>query len=170
MGHFHPEREAKLLRKLTVNGVSLSQMPAQADIIVSSPDSTEVKLVVEAKLRTTDLPDAEHQLKNFMLQMRCPLGLLVSPQRLWVYLDRLTSYSEDSIERLGDFDITGLIKLNSADANNAVNFENAVQAWLENLSANVIRKPPSDPRLREVINHYVLPAVETGIVRAAGPR
>ena len=32
-----------------------SEMPAQADIIVSSPDSTEVKLVVEAKLHIADL-------------------------------------------------------------------------------------------------------------------
>jgi hypothetical protein len=145
-------------------------MPAQADIIVSSPDSTEVKLVVEAKLRTADLQGAEHQLKNFMLQMSCPLGLLVSPQRLWVYLDRFTSYSEDSIERLGDFDITGLVRLKPADASDAVAFENAIQAWLENLSDNVIRKPPADPKLRDVINHYLLPAVETGVVRAAGPR
>jgi hypothetical protein len=145
-------------------------MPAQADIIVSSPDSTEVKLVVEAKLRTSDLQSAEHQLKNFMLQMRCPLGLLVSPQRLWVYLDRFTSDSEDSIERLGDFDITGLVKFHSTDAGNGAAFENAVQAWLENLSASVMRRQSNDPKLLEIINHYILPAVETGVIRAAGPR
>ena len=44
-------------------------MPAQADIIVSSPDSTEVKLVVEAKLQVPDLQGTEHQFKNFMLQI-----------------------------------------------------------------------------------------------------
>jgi hypothetical protein len=144
-------------------------MPAQADIIVSSPDSTEVKLIVGAKLRQFDMQMAENQLKNFMLQMRCPLGLLVSPERLWVYIDRFTSDSEDSIEKLGDFDISGLVKFSSA-ASDSIAFENAVQAWLENLAANIIRKPPSDPKLQQIINHYILPAVETGIVRAAGPR
>ena len=59
-------------------------MPAQVDIIVSSPDSTEVKLVVEAKLQIPNLRETERELKNFMLQVRCPLGLLVSPQRLVV--------------------------------------------------------------------------------------
>jgi hypothetical protein len=145
-------------------------MPAQADIIVSSPDSTEVKLVVEAKLRISDLPNTEHQLKNFMLQLRCPLGLLVSPQRLLVYLDRFTSDSEDSIERIGDFDITGVVKPRPSATGDAVAFENAVQAWLEGLSGASKRDRVRDPKLLEIINHYILPAVETGVVRAAGPR
>jgi hypothetical protein len=90
-------------------------MPAQADIIVSSPDSTEVKLVVEAKLQTPNLRETEHQLKDFMLQLRCPLGLLITPKRLWVYLDRFTSYSEDSIESRGEFNVlpaieTGIVR------------------------------------------------------------
>jgi hypothetical protein len=145
-------------------------MPAQADIIVSSPDSTEVKLVVEAKLRSRDMQMAEHQLKNFMLLMRCPLGLLISPERLWVYIDRFTSDSEGSIEKLGDFDISGLMKFNSSVVADGVAFENAVQGWLENLSANITRNPPNDPKLREIIRHHILPAVETGVIRAAGPR
>ncbi len=145
-------------------------MPAQADIIVSSPDSTEVKLVVEAKLETANLRETEHQLKNFMLQLRCPLGLLVSPQRLWVYLDRFTSYSEESIEFLGEFNIEGLIKFHLPATGGGVAFENAVQAWLEDLSNDTARSQVQDPKLREIINHYILPAIETGIVRAAGPR
>jgi hypothetical protein len=152
------------------DGVSLTKMPAQADIIVSSPDSTEVKLVVEAKLQTPDLRETEHQLKNFMLQLRCPLGLVVSPQWLWVYLDRFTSYSEDSIERLGEFDMTGLINSHFPATGSGVAFENAVQAWLEDLSTSVTRGEVKDPKLLAIINHYILPAVETGIIRAAGPR
>jgi hypothetical protein len=145
-------------------------MPAQADIIVSSPDSTEVKLVVEAKLRRFDMRTAEKQLKNFMLLMRCPLGLLISPERLWIYIDRFISDSEDSIEKLGEFDISGLMRFGSSAVADSIAFENAVQAWLEDLSANVSRNPPIDPKLREIVNHYILPAVESGIVRAAGPR
>jgi len=145
-------------------------MPAQADIIVRSPDSTEVKLVVEAKLQAPNLRETEHQLKNFMLQLRCPLGLLITPKRLWVYLDRFTSYSEDSIESLGEFNVEGLIRFPSPATGGGVAFENTVQAWLENLSNDRARSQVKDPNLREVINHYILPAIETGIVRAAGPR
>jgi len=145
-------------------------MPARADIIVSSPDSTEVKLVVEAKLQVPNLRETEHQLKNYMLQLRCPLGLVVSPQRLWVYLDRFTSYSEDSIEQLGEFNVKGLIKLPPAASGDEVAFENAVQQWLEDLSRGTPGGQVDDPKLRRVINHYILPAIETGVVRAAGPR
>lgn len=146
-------------------------MPAQADIIVSSPDSTEVKLVVEAKLQSSELQKTEQQFKNFMIQLRCPLGLLVSPQRLRVYRDRFTSDSEDSVELLGDFDITGLIKFQPPSTGAAVAFERAVQSWLEDgLSRSASRSQATDPKLVEIINHYILPAVETGIVRAAGPR
>jgi hypothetical protein len=39
-------------------------MPAAADVIVTSPDSTEVNLVVEAKARFTDFSEAERRLKH----------------------------------------------------------------------------------------------------------
>src|SRR5579863_8673223 len=146
-------------------------MPAQADIIVSSRDSTEVKLVVEAKLQSSELQKTEQQFKNFMLQLRCPLGLLVSPQRLRVYHDRFTSDSENSIELLGDFDIAGMIQFQSSSTGAAVAFEKAVQSWLEDdLSRIASRSQVKDRKLLEIIDHYILPAVETGIVRATGPR
>jgi|ERR1700691_2960207 hypothetical protein len=145
-------------------------MPAHADIIVSSPDSTEVKLVVEAKLRVPSMEVAESQLKNFMLSMRCPLGLLMSPERLWIYIDRFTSDSEDSIEKLGDFDISELVKFSSFAIADGIAFEIAVQMWLEKLPSIIGPDRPRDPKLRQIINHYLIPAVETGVVRAAGPR
>lgn len=146
-------------------------MPAQADIIVSSPDSTEVKLVVEAKLQSFDLQKTEPQFKTFMLQLRCPLGLLVSPQRLRIYQDRFTSDSVDSIELLGNFEITGLINFQPSSTGNGVAFEEAVQSWLEDdLSRRELRNRVRDPKLLEIINHCILPAVETGVVRATGLR
>jgi len=108
-----------------------------------------------------------------MLQLSCPLGLLVSPQRLWVYLDRFTSYSEDSVERLGEFNIEGLIKFHSpADEGPEAGFafDNAVQDWLESLPATSAQELVKDPKLSETISHYILPAVESGVIRAAGPR
>ncbi|HSY93767.1 MAG TPA: hypothetical protein VK812_20580 [Candidatus Binatus sp.] len=148
-------------------------MPAQADIIVSSPDATEVRLVVEAKLRIPNLEATERELKNFMLQLSCPLGLLVSPQRLWVYLDRFTSDSQESVERLGEFNVEGLIRFRSPGGEGPEEhfaFENAVQDWLEGLAATTTQDRVEDPKLLETISHYILPAVESGVIRAAGPR
>jgi hypothetical protein len=148
-------------------------MPAQADIIVSSPDSTEVNLVVEAKLRVANLPETERRLKIYMLQLRCPLGLLISPDRLWIYRDRFTSDSEESVEQLGEFGIAGLVPFQPVAAvadekAAAAAFEDAVQNWLENLPATDTRG--LEANLRSVIDHYIVPAVENGVVGAAGPR
>jgi hypothetical protein len=148
-------------------------MPAQADIIVTSPDSTEVNLVVEAKLRFTDFTEAERQLKRYMLQIRCPLGILISPERLWIYRDRFTSNSEESIERLGEFATVGLVPFLPVPAMAdpqaaAAAFEDAVQDWLESLPSSKTRG--LEPTLRSAIDHYIVPAIENGIVGAAGPR
>jgi hypothetical protein len=146
-------------------------MPAQADIVVLSPDSTDVQVVVEVKLNVASLRETERQLKNFMLQVRSGLGLLVSPQRLWVYRDRFTSDSEDSVELIGEFDIEGLIEfVPPATGSGESTFEDAVQNWLESLPSGIARERVKDAKLWETINRYILPAVETGIVRAAGPR
>jgi hypothetical protein len=149
------------------------EMPAQADIIVTSPDSTDVNLVVEAKLRFADLPAAERQLKHYMLQVRCPLGILISPERLWIYRDRFTSNSGESIERLGEFGTAGLVPWFPVPAMAdpkaaAAAFEDAVQDWLESLPTSNTRS--LEPGLRSAIDHYIVPAIENGIVGAAGPR
>jgi hypothetical protein len=148
-------------------------MPAQADIIVTSPDSTDVNLVVEAKLRFTDFPQAERQLKHYMLQVRCPLGILISPERLWIYRDRFTSNSEESIEQLGEFGTAGLVPFLPVPAMAdpkaaAAAFEDSVQEWMESLPTSNTRE--LDPKLRSAIDHYIVPAIENGIVGAAGPR
>jgi hypothetical protein len=148
-------------------------MPAQADIIVTSPDSTDVNLVVEAKLRFTDFPQAERQLKHYMLQVRCPLGILISPERLWIYRDRFTSNSEESIEQLGEFGTAGLVPFLPVPAMAdpkaaAAAFEDSLQEWMESLPTSNTRE--LDPKLRSAIDHYIVPAIENGIVGAAGPR
>jgi len=148
-------------------------MPAQADIIVTSPDSTEVNLVVEAKLRFPDFAAAERQLKHYMLQIRCPLGILISPERLWIYRDQFTSNSEESIERLGEFATAGLVPFQPASSITdpkaaAAAFEDAVQDWLESLPSSNTRG--LERKLRSAIDHYIVPAIENGIVGAAGPR
>ena len=104
-----------------------------------------------------------------MLQLGCRLGLLVSPERMRVYRDRLTSYSDDSIERVGDFETRELIDFRGSETVDEIAFENTIQNWLENLSSSVVSRV-KNPKAREIMGHYILPAVETGIVRATGPR
>jgi hypothetical protein len=81
-------------------------MPADVDIIVTSPDSTEIRLIAEAKLSLPDITSAEKALKLAMLRMASPVGLLVTPEKMWVYVDRYVSQSPESVDRVAEFDIS----------------------------------------------------------------
>ncbi len=154
-------------------------MDFEPDIIVSEEDSPRRRLVVEAKQSLTSLQQAESTLKRYMLGMGVPLGLIVSPKRLAIYHDSFTSFSEDSIKLVGEFDVPRTLFPSNADRppsrDNASSseqgfaFERDVQARLEELaSTHVVRD--FSPEAREALVEHVLPALVGGVVRAAGPR
>lgn len=146
------------------------------DILVSSPDAHDLALVVEVQLRDDELGEAEQQLKRYMFGMRCPLGLLVTPERVRLLRDTYTSYGPESVERVGEYPVQGLFEEELAKqpaendaAARAFRLEDAVQAWLERLAAGRGLASLS-PDLRHVVEEDVLPVLEQGEIRAAGPR
>jgi len=60
-------------------------MPFAPDIVVTTQDTPRLLLIVEAKLASRIRSQDESQLKSYMLQMRCPIGLLVTPDEIVVY-------------------------------------------------------------------------------------
>jgi hypothetical protein len=139
-------------------------MPFQPDIVINTPDGTT--LVVEAKVRLADLRATEDGLKRYMAGMQCPVGLLVTPERIWLYKDSYTGRTSESIERIGEFDAKSLWQ--QAPPIEAARFEIFVQEWLRDLTRQRSDELPYD--LRKVLQEYVLPAVADGEVRAAHPR
>ena len=147
----------------------------EPDLIVTSADSTEVVLVVEAKLRIGDMSSTERQLKAYMTGMQCPLGILITPQRLRVYHDSYTSFSEESIALVGDVTVSGVLACDPGERKPpsgpraALEFERSVQAWLAGLTDNnKVQSLP--PEVGAVVQQYLAPALAQGEVRAAGPR
>lgn len=61
----------------------------EPDLIVMEPEAPSPSLVVEVKLSA---PRREHReaLALYMLSVRCPLGLLITPARLLILRDRFT--------------------------------------------------------------------------------
>lgn len=147
-------------------------MATDVDIIVTGPDTTEVRLIAEAKLFLSDIASAEKSLKEAMLRMSSPVGLLVTPERLWVYLDRYLSQTPESVDKVGEFDVSPLLRFkpDKASSDEAHRFETTVQHWLEDLPQSSTQIHREDSRLWNVLSAYVLPAVETGRIRAAAPR
>jgi hypothetical protein len=154
-------------------------MDFEPDIIVSEEGSPRRRMVVEAKLSLASLQQAESILKRYMLGMGVPLGLIVSPKRIVTYRYSFTSFSEDSIKLLGEFDVPRTLFPSNADrppsrdtassSEQGFVFQREVQAWLEELaSTHVVRD--FSPAAREALVEHVLPALVGGVVHAAGPR
>jgi hypothetical protein len=60
-------------------------MSFQPDIIVTTVDG--ISLVAEAKLALPNFEHTEEDLKKYMVGMQCPVGLLITPDRMWLYRD-----------------------------------------------------------------------------------
>lgn len=134
----------------------------QPDIIATGPDG--VTLVVEAKASLSNLDQTEEQLREYMLGMHCPTGILITPKRMLVYRDLYASPPD--VERVGEVDMSLLWR--QEPPREPQRFESFVQDWLEHLSEQLPKDLPRN--VKEMLQEYVLPAVSGGELRAAHPR
>jgi hypothetical protein len=151
------------------------------DIIVAEPGVPRISVVVEARLRFEDFAAAESHLREYMVKIASPLGLLISPRHISIYRNLYSSYGNDAIQLLGPFEMPagwlqsiGAQQLSADDSVTSRGqdaFEQAVQRWLEQLgsygSVDVLKG--FSPEAVEALSDNVLPAVATGVVRAARP-
>lgn len=137
-------------------------MTFQPDILVTGPDG--VTLVVEARASLPNLERTEEQLQRYMIAMQCPTGILITREHMWVYRDLYSS--PPSVERIGDFDMSGLWQQQPPEEERS--FQIFVQQWLESLGQQPTKDLPR--KVGEALREYVLPAVTSGDVRAAHPR
>lgn len=142
-------------------------MAFDPDIIVTQSDSCLPLLIAEVKLRE-DLPGSESQLKKYMWEMSCPVGLLVFPRRFFVYRNQYTGYSEDSVLRIGPFSTPDYLQTFEHTRSESV-FQGAVQQWLETIRVSIGSEDAS-PGTREALSEHVIPSLINGEVHAAHPR
>lgn len=141
------------------------------DIIVTDPDAFEMLLVVEVLTSARELEESERQLKSYMADVRSPIGLLVTPERLRIYRDRYLAPGEDSVSQVGEFDVKAMFGVHAGrtSPSDEFAFEREVQAWLESLSMESALSQ-LQPKFRSAIQRYILPALLEGIVSSAHPR
>lgn len=147
-------------------------MAFRAGIIVTSPDSSEIILIVETQLAIKNLQETESQLKRYMLHVGCPVGLVVTPDKLRIYKDQYLSSSLDSVRRVAEFDISKVLNFRSQDPQieeREFLLEQRVQEWLEKLPAN-LDLPQYEPSLKDALRWHVLPAIFEGTIQAGGLR
>jgi hypothetical protein len=132
------------------------------DVLVLAPDRPDVGLVAEVKARDlSDPAEVEQQLKRYMLDRRCPVGLLVTPNTTWIYRDSFRDYSEGSIERVAELRTADLF---GSPAFVGPELERQLFDWLERLAASwPAALPAADPAKAAVVE-YIVPVVVEGRV------
>jgi hypothetical protein len=143
-----------------------TRMPFDPDIVVTEPGSSHVLLIVEAKT-IESVSESEKQLRRYMWEMSCPVGLLVSPRRIILYRNLFTGYSDDSVERVGAYSAPSSWK-DYVGPNAGVEFERRVQSWLEGLKNE--RTSELAGEAAGAFEQFVIPGLLQGEIHAAGPR
>ncbi len=139
-------------------------MAFQPDILISTPDGRV--MVIEAKVTMNDLPHTEEALKRYMVAMQYPFGLLITPEKGWVYRDSYSSLSPASVKQVEEFDSTRIWRQNPPP--HGLEFEAFAQQWIEDLADFPTESLP--PQLKDIVQGYVLPAIAGGEIKAAHPR
>jgi hypothetical protein len=101
-----------------------------------------------------------------MVGMQCPIGVLITPEHMWIYRDSYTDRSPESVRRVGKYSLKSLWR--EPPPAQGPQFETFVQHWLEDLAKAPERELPSD--LRDALREYILPAIASGDMHAAHPR
>jgi hypothetical protein len=144
----------------------------QPDIVVVSPDELTTHLIVEVSLAAAEAEKARG-LKRQMIRMRVPTGLLVTPETISIYRDTFRSYEEGAIHkkaRLPTSAVPELQRFANRTNSDPIAFEDAVQDWLTNLKYRSTQGYLKAGDLTKALKEHVLPALDMGEVRAAGPR
>jgi hypothetical protein len=135
-------------------------MKSVVDILVKS-STGHPDVVVDV---TLEAPRGEmDHLRKYMRGTGASVGMIVSRQTL--ILLRETYRGENSIEVVGEYPTALATDLDVGG--DGVAFEERVQTWLEELPA---RDDAVEEPLRSALRQHVIPYIEGGDVRAAGPR
>jgi hypothetical protein len=146
-------------------------VPFVPDILVTSSETPGVLVAVEARTNEAEFRRIADEIRQYLFRMSSPVGLIVFPDRLWVFHNKYSGTDDSTIEQLGPYELSRNVWKNAGVAPNTRPelFEASVQVWLEHLAATHDLKDIA-PDLGAVLERHVFPALSLGVVRAAGPR
>ena len=147
------------------------------DLVVTSSDGTEMKLVVAVGRDQEDRKYVEGPLKRYMVGTNCPVGLLVVPNSIWIYRNRYLLNEQDSVQEIGPFSkvwppdsLPQMFPGFALAASAALDlFVQQVRNWLENLDTQA-NLSAMNQDLRSAVSDYLLPVLHEGVLRAGVPR
>jgi hypothetical protein len=135
----------------------------EANVIVLSHDVPEVRLVAEVKRTIADLAEAEAQMRRYMLDRRCSIALLVTPERTRIYRDTYADYTDATVQFVGEFSTADLLDLEQVPTDEHV-LQDAVREWLDRLAIAWPSALPKNDAARVPVLRYLVPEVADGRV------
>jgi hypothetical protein len=143
-------------------------MSLRPAIIVMEPDMPELLLVVEIRANVPEQESDDTELKSYMVGRSCPVGMLVTTEKVSVYRNRYKGYTPQSLDIIGGCPTSELIGALPQRALAEADLEDRVQNWLESLQNVTQRSWPAS--ICDAMESSVLPVLWERIVRAGGPR
>jgi len=135
----------------------------EANVIVLSHDVPEVRLVAEVKRTIANLADAEAQMRRYMLDRRCSIALLVTPERTRIYRDTYTDYTDATVQFVGEFSTADLLDVEQVPTDEHI-LQDAVREWLDRLAIAWPSALPKNDAARVPVLRYLVPEVADGRV------
>lgn len=114
----------------------------------------------------------ESRLKHFMAQMNVGAGLMITPDAVRIYRNRYSSFSDDTVERVGKYAVplplSGFSRLSGPAARlDHDRFEAATRHWLMQLAARNCLRQTTD-ELDAALCAHVIPYLEGADYRILG--
>jgi hypothetical protein len=146
-------------------------MPFVPDIVVTGADSPRVLVAVEAKTDETQFDRFAREISQYLWRMSSPVGLLIFPEHLWVFYNTYSGVDEKAIKQLGPYELPQIVWRDAGVSPRVEGqrFEPLVQKLLEHLAATQDASSISKD-LHSALETHVFPALNSGVIRAAGPR
>jgi hypothetical protein len=135
----------------------------EADVIVLSHDVPEVRLAAKVKRTLGNLQDAEAEMRRYMLDRRCALALLVTPEITRIYRDTYADYSDTTVQLVGEFSTADILDLAPVPTDERA-LTIAVREWLERLAISWPSALPRNDDARAPVLRYLVPEVVDGRV------
>lgn len=133
------------------------------DIVVRDKDGGHTALVAEIRVDGSRVSaTVVEELKRYMLNTRCPVGLLVTPKSVRFFVDSFRDFSTDSIEELDAIDAELLLE--APVPTDGDGLERAVRRWLERTSQSWSDALPTSDEAAARVIETLVPAVAQGVV------
>lgn len=130
-----------------------------ADLVVLAPDRPDVALIAEVK--AVGAQDSDEQLRRYMLDRGCPLGLVVTPATTRIYRDAYRDFTDSSIDLVAELSTEEL--LGPVDAG-GTKLERQLFDWLERMASFWHAALPASETAKAAVVEHIVPAVAEGRV------